>query len=387
LFVTAILLLFTEGSFRIKYNQYNSAVDLYNSGNRNNFGNKFHHRNDDGCTWIKSLYPHPYLGITHSNQQTCKLDNINKQGTSGDNFPVTKDEQYFDILFIGGSVAFNLVSDDQKQGKKSYFKQKLESSYRDKNGRKIRVFNGSMISWKQPQQLFFYLMNALPFDAVVSLEGVNEFTIPPSYDLDLPFDITFNQIKLPDLHQSIDYTFNNILANLRRTFQSSYAASYFEMKHNEYINREYSENRNNSFIYKMYKKENFNPDSLKEDRIEKYSHYLKTLSDTAKRLNQKWAIFFQPFLEHKKIIHINEEKYRLNNAFLINSYPPAVEVLVSQRHLHAESLLNIFSNNKDEIYSDYVHFKQDSEMSNQGHIIISDAIIRKLEVKWGLKSI
>jgi hypothetical protein len=59
-------------------------------------------------TLLENLYPHPYLGFVQQQTERCP-EKINSLGNLGTDFPEKK-EDYYTILVLGGSVAFQLVA-------------------------------------------------------------------------------------------------------------------------------------------------------------------------------------------------------------------------------------------------------------------------------------
>ena len=57
------------------------------------------------CTYFNNLFPHPYLGWVQWNNPECSGPLVNLMVLLCPEFPIKKDENFFDILITGGSVA------------------------------------------------------------------------------------------------------------------------------------------------------------------------------------------------------------------------------------------------------------------------------------------
>ena len=107
-----------------------------------------------GCSFGDSLTPHPILGFVYQNETFCGNPLTNNVGM-GDpkTFPKKRQEDFYDILLTGGSVAEHLsgVTYDQKNWLEFYLNQHFMSP----NGRPFRIFSGAVGSWIAPAPLNF----------------------------------------------------------------------------------------------------------------------------------------------------------------------------------------------------------------------------------------
>src|SRR5262245_42089841 len=131
-------------------------------------------RSGQSCRYIDSLFPHPYLGFVHHKNPPCGIGNVNNIGLWGIDFPSERAADAYVVLLTGGSVAAQL---GQIQGPPAprFLELALNERFRSPNGKPFRVLNGATGAWKQPQQTVLLLLFADAIDAVVTLDGFNEY--------------------------------------------------------------------------------------------------------------------------------------------------------------------------------------------------------------------
>jgi hypothetical protein len=132
-----------------------------------------------------ALFPHPYLGWVHHGNAPGGLPNVNAEGLFGREFPHRKDEARFTILLTGGALA-SALGGDLPNGPR-WLEDELNRRFTPGGGRPFVVLNGGLAGWKQPQQAILFLLHAHAVDAVVTLDGWNEFcAIGGRHRLELP---------------------------------------------------------------------------------------------------------------------------------------------------------------------------------------------------------
>src|SRR6188474_603185 len=61
-------------------------------------------RGESGCSYIDTVYPHPYLAFVHHGNPPCGVPNINNIGLFGPDYPSERPADRFVVLVTGGSV-------------------------------------------------------------------------------------------------------------------------------------------------------------------------------------------------------------------------------------------------------------------------------------------
>src|SRR5204863_7029150 len=103
----------------------------------------------------------------------CGLPGINNIGLFGSDFPSERRPDRFVILVTGGSVAAQFGQ--LIPGGPKYLEETLNASYQSPTGQPFLVLNGGDGAWKQPQAFILFAMYATSVDAVVTLDGYNEY--------------------------------------------------------------------------------------------------------------------------------------------------------------------------------------------------------------------
>ena len=164
--VTAIAWLFVEDG------HYTPAAELYER-TQNTYLRDL--TKGTACRYVDTLFPHPYLAFVHHNNPPCGLEYVNKIGLFGDDYPVVKRTDRYVILLTGGSVASQMAQNWMSPPAPKYLEEELNKNYVSPNGRPFEVLNGGDGAWKQPQAFILFSLYATSVDAVVTLDGFNEY--------------------------------------------------------------------------------------------------------------------------------------------------------------------------------------------------------------------
>ncbi|MBS0550129.1 MAG: hypothetical protein JSR24_20425, partial [Proteobacteria bacterium] len=127
------------------------------------------------CRYVDALYPHPYVAFVHHGNPPCGLTNVNNVGLFNDDFPTVKRTDRYTVLVVGGSVASQLAQNMPAPPAPKYLEEELNKRYLSPNGKPWLVLNGGDGAWKEPQQFILFSMYASSVDAVVALDGYNEY--------------------------------------------------------------------------------------------------------------------------------------------------------------------------------------------------------------------
>lgn len=236
-----------EVAYRIKYSEVPAAKSILELAR----GSLFYYNNQHPCSYIDNLYPHPYLGFVNGNISDCPDPNINAFGANSAEYPKSRTEQEYSVLVIGGSVAEQMMRPFGNEAPE--LKRHLENQYLGPKGQPVKVYSAGFGSWKQPQQLFVYLLLQDRFDAVISIEGMNESTMAPYAALEVPFPMIFNPFDLPDINKAFYLIGNSLVSSLRRALPWSYFANGLESEYARWANSNLMEDIQDSFLAQSFR--------------------------------------------------------------------------------------------------------------------------------------
>ncbi len=150
-------------------------------------------RAPEDCNFNDTLFQHPYLGWVHHANLPCGLPNTNSIGLYGQEVPWKRRDDRFVVLLTGGSVASQLGRITQGS-----LQELLNQNYSE-YGKRFIVINGAIEDWKQPQQLILFAMYANGVDAIITLDGYNEFFMPRvatnSGRIEIPWKLAFGAVN------------------------------------------------------------------------------------------------------------------------------------------------------------------------------------------------
>jgi len=324
------------------------------------------------CKRLEFTYePHPMFGYTRSSKPECNK-NVNNIGiTDNKDFPSARDPNFFSILLLGGSVAANLAESN-------LLEIQLNQSYKNSKNKPFRVFNGALGGWRQPNQMLMLIRYGDLFDGIIVLDGFNELSNHYFFkNIDTPDDSTFLSISNPNSDKK---KLVEILSFYKQTLKNyPFLTNYYTPVHLYKIGLQKllsPTSDNNKYQYwNMNHPKNYwksrNDSSIRS--VRQYLKYIKSQSHIADLQDSKYAHFIQPIrwigkdltdIEKLPQRVINKEDYKLllaqNNA----------------QSIQAKSLVDIYKQNKEQIYTDHIH------VNYEGNKIMSHNIINHLENTW-----
>jgi hypothetical protein len=343
-------------------------------------------KGDRRCSYLDTLFPHPYLAHVHHANEPCGVL-ANNVGLFGPDYPPERDPGKFTILLTGGSVAVELEGVGRAQGRLEGF---LNARYESPNGREFLVLRGGDGGWKQPQQTILFLLHARAVDAVVTLDGRNDYGhLAGSSPLETPSS-NFVAVN-PRLEESerkllairlysviYEYSKRNWLLS------HSYAAYGLSKSTRELIRAQgerETANRRKTTMSSLFAF----PQSWDEARrfdwnLAEYKQYIRVMDVTAQRLGVKRAFFIQPVPAIQKTLTTDERRV-VGNLDFRDGYEKMVSALLSLRQegIPVTSLLNVFADVKESVYRDEVH------CLDAGYRLIAARIADELAATWGLR--
>ena len=349
------------------------------------------------CTYYNSLFPHPYLGWVHWNNPKCSGPLVNSDGFISSEFPIKNDENFFDILITGGSVAQQFGPGECKNKKNNFCRDFLSEAlekYKSMNNQNIRVFNAGAGAYKHPHQSIIATLFGKSFDLIISIEGFNEhYMLNDKVPKKLSYPANNFNISTNDFYINNNLTkyvlkfllFYKNLPNKLNLINSSHfhALSYRLLKRffetNMITVNEKRENFSNLWKYKKSELENINIDELKYENL---VFYWKNFIASSSSNGAKGIIILHPVPQLFKTLSDVEKKITNHRNYkeIFLKMAEEAEKLRSNESLMIYDFLNIFSEYEETIYTDHSHMnaKGNEIMAiNLRDILILNKMIKK----------
>ena len=350
------------------------------------------------CTYFNNLFPHPYLGWVHWNNPECSWHSVNSDGFTSPEFPIKKDENFFDILITGGSVAQQFGPGECKNKKNNFCRDFLSEAlekYKSMNNQNIRVFNAGAGAYKHPHQSIVATLFGKSFDLIISIEGFNEhhmlndkvlkklsspennFNISTS---DFYIDSHLNKYLLKFLffYKNLPNKFDLIDSSHFHALSYRLLKKIFEFTF--LTDTEKRENFSNLWKYKKSELENINIEEFKYKNL--VSHW-KNFIASSNSNGAKSIIIIQPVPQLFKNLSIKEKQItnqRDYRKIFLRMSDEAKKLRVNE-NLMIYDFLNIFQKYNETIYKDEVHINTKGNeimASNLKDILILNKLIKKI---------
>ena len=350
------------------------------------------------CTYFNNLFPHPYLGWVHWNNPECSWHSVNSDGFTSPEFPIKKDENFFDILITGGSVAQQFGPGECKNKKNNFCRDFLSEAlekYKSMNNQNIRVFNAGAGAYKHPHQSIVATLFGKSFDLIISIEGFNEhhmlndkvlkklsspgnnFNISTS---DFYIDSHLNKYLLKFLffYKNLPNKFDLIDSSHFHALSYRLLKKIFEFTF--LTDTEKRENFSNLWKYKKSELENIN---IEEFKYKNLVYHWKNFIASSSSNGAKSIIIIQPVPQLFKNLSITEKQItnqRDYKKIFLRMSEEAKKLRVNE-NLMIYDFLNIFQKYNETIYTDEVHINTKGNeimASNLKDILISNKLIKKI---------
>ncbi len=328
----------------------------------------------EGCQWSDQVAVHPYLGFNYGSPSACATVPINQFGMPGPEIPIEKQKDVFSVLVLGGSVAESLAAHIGAAGGVSVLQNLVSEKFKSVDGRPIQVLNASIAAGAQPMQIMEIVLYAQHADAIISVEGYNEFQKlstqqtffrPPILWQDL-LNRDFIPVGFKGIYMFLAQRYYRLVREssvLKKSFLFVQTAIFFERISDRY--------RHKAFASQKYPDVNF---------IESYRRSLAFMGAMAEVQKIGITVFWQPVPALFKNLTDREKK-------IVGSteYGDEYQNMISQvqgkygQNFDAVNLLSVFQNTPDEIYTDQIHNNM------LGKEILATAIIDKLAKKYKWK--
>ena len=355
-------------------------------------------KDDRNCTYLDTLFPHPYLAFVHHANPPCGIINTNNVGLFGRDFPAERDPRYFTILLTGGSVTAQLSGAGRTLAPND-LERVLNERYESPEGAGFQVLNGGDGAWKQPQQTILFLLHAQAVDAVVTLDGYNDhgfllnsegtrFEAPAANFLTVNPWLETGPRKLLGV-----WIYGAIYRYSQRHWLTSHSyAAYGITRTVREAVRRWAEREppgarrtTPSSIFSL-------PNDWDRPRryrwnLEEYRKYMRIIDAVAGRLGVRAAHFIQPVPAIARTL-TPEEARVVGDLSYTDSYARMAAALLA---LNGEgiavfSLLDVFSGVREPIYADHIHCIVDPTTGeSRGYRIMDERMADILEANWHLR--
>lgn len=347
---------------------------------------------ENGCSKDDWYLPHPAYDMLFRRDGPCALPRVNQLGFRSDEFPLKPEAGKFRILVLGASVADLLAS----YSASSHLGQALTKRALGPGGETIEVYSAAVGGWRLPNQEIVFNRFITQFDAVVAIDGYNEFYVVTHHYAGLltPFShfMSLSVFTQGSLFASGMYRLYRYLSSLRfrPVFRESVATQALHFLVGTTLNKALEKYRATSELFKMntvYANINGDdraPKSDFHDAVLRYSKYSKMIHATSSALGKKSLHVIQPGaftgkpLVGQELAYSDPETGERYRKF-------ANEVVEALKGYPTFSLLDIFASDGDrEVYADPVHYAGDHQGS-YGNEKMAEAIAELAIKHWKLK--
>lgn len=354
--------------------------------------------NASGCTYVDTLFPHPYLAFVHHDSPPCGLQKVNNIGLHGDDYPVLKRTDRYVVLLTGGSVAAQLGQTDVPPAPR-YLEEELNARYVSPNGKPFQILNGGGGAYKQPQQAILFTLYANVVDAVITLDGYNEshfmqvgargrFELPALNFLEvnpIAAQDGFGNVVVSWLAGRIAGAIGNhsLLGHSHGAYLAVLAVQYLSKGDGAFRTQKTS-----AFdrMFDLPSEIRSSPQAVAEFQISQYRRYIRIMDAIARDQSIKAIFFLQPVPAIGKTL-TDEEKRGTPDLRYGERYLGIVRNLEGLREggINVVDLLDVFADEKDTIYDDDIHPRRSPGGESRGYRLIAARMARHIADAWGLQ--
>jgi len=354
------------------------------------------------CRHIDTLFPHPYLGwVYHGNPPCGYPDSINNIGLHRHDFPAERATDHFVILLTGGSVSEYVGGGNQLhvggELHPPYLERALNARWTSADGKSFVVLQGGAGGWKQPQQAIMLLLYADMIDAVVTLDGANEFlrTLNPTGQR---FETPFQHFQEANPLASASFSkviwqwlLANGIAFLRSTPPFSYSSLAYLVADRVSTLIEPADTKNSNrrttvaSIFAAPKE--WDKARYWEVGQEQYHKYIREMHAVAAEFGIRDAYFLQSMPAIKKTL-TEEERKVVGDLSYRDKYVEWVDNTLKLRAkgIAVYDMLDVFENEKGQIYQDGGHsLWNDATHEARGYTLIAERMAETLAKAWNFK--
>ncbi|WP_422035652.1 hypothetical protein [Reyranella sp.] len=378
----------------IRADHYTPAKELF-ARSRNTYIQDITGSGGSNCRYIDTMFPHPYLAFVHHRDDPCGVPSANDIGVLGDEYPVVRNPERYVILLAGGSVASQLGQLAQP-GRRSFLEEELNRSYISPTGKPFQVLNGGVGAWKQPQQLILMAIYGDFIDAVVTLDGYNEqHLIKPGlksrFEMPAVNYLGVNPIVAQDGFGSLamSWFMGRISGWLGTGLTSHSHAAYLLASALEPKPADHDDGfgaRTYSAMMSLPPDITDSPAVYMDWQIAQYAKYIRMMDVTARDFGIRSMFFLQPVPAVDKILTPDEMRGTPDTRYG-QRYIEIVRRLLTlaERNIEVRSLLDLFKDEKETIYSDDIHPKREL-MDSRGYSLMAARMAQEMAGTWGWRT-
>jgi hypothetical protein len=260
------------------------------------------------------------------------------------------------------------------------------------------VLNGGDGAWKQPQQAILLLLYCDVIDAVVTLDGFNEYYAmigadqrmerPPTNFMDVNPVVQHGAETMMASWANgriFNFTMSNPIADRSKAF-------YFLSKTmRDFIRTRYeSSGRNDQTFFNMFALPgDWTPSQFNHYNIESYKKYVRLMNAVAQKMHLKIAHFIQPCPAIGKKLTPEEQRTAGDLAYG-KTYQMVTDQLslLNSEGIGVFSLLDVFNDVQHSLYADHIHCIRDPGTDcSEGYRIMAERIVEILWNEWKLREI
>lgn len=343
-------------------------------------------------SYYETVFPHPWLGFVHHANPPLNLSHINNVGLFGRDFPTARDEAYYTILLTGGSVAAQF-GQTHPNGP-LFLEEYLNRHYASPNGKPFRTLNGGDGAWKQPQQAILLLLHINAIDAVVSLEGFNEyFLLGGESNLALPAQ-NFEAVSPLATNTRTNFLGRSISTALKKllvetpVLRSSFLAMLVLTGLSDWIARRWVARYRGEWrttVKSLFAlPDAWSPEMRRSFHTLQYKSFLLSMEALARRFGLKSAYFIQPIPAIDK--PLTPEEQTIADSDMAAGYLDLRDTLLELKSqgLSIWSLTDLFKDETSRIYADWIHCLTGPDGESRGYRLMAKAIGDMLATSWNL---
>ncbi len=352
---------------------------------------------DTGCTYVDSLFPHPYLAFVQHDTPPCGRNYVNNIGLAGDDFPPHKRTDRYVILLTGGSVAAQLGQVEPPPSPR-YLEEELNAHFVSPTGKPFQVLNGGAGAWKQPQQAILLLLYSDIVDAVVTLDGYNEsryLDFRPRGRLEMP-GLNFLEVN-PIAAQD---TFGNVVVSWLAGRMAGAIGHHSLLGHShgaflvvravQYLSKgdgAFRSGKTTTFdrMFDLPPEAMATPQGLMTYQLSQYRRYIRLMNAMAREEGINAMFFVQPVPALGK--PLTDEEKRVNPQLDYGeNYREMVRSLETLRDdgIAVIDLVDVFADEKETIYADDVHPVRAPDGESRGYRLIAARMASEIARAWAL---
>ncbi len=346
-----------------------------------------------GCSFPRTTVGHSMLGYIHRSNKylpkSCGMNSNNIGMETTLDLPLVKNKDEFSIMIMGGSVAHQFSVYKLVNGH-NYLSTLLNKLYYPPEGKKVfRVYTGAAGAWAMPNQVNMLTMYHERIDGAIALDGYNESFpvmdgkrlehIPPAQAiLSYSSASSFRFIYLDKLWSYRQYLSRSVLKH-SYFFNALYkvAIGFFRA----YI---IPAETFDEFADDNREKINLPFEEAKEWALGSFEGYLRKYYLYGNVLNIKTAHFLQPSRLYGKVL--TPEESVATEFIPVDIYKKINQMYLklNKEKLPVYDLTQVFSSEKERIYSDHIHYRTVDGVS-RGNELVAEKIAETLGTAWNLK--